>query len=85
MKTRNKERYKELSEHAEVEDDPKKLRKIASKINRILKAEINRLEKNGPNGPKPCATDVSRTAQTWSGKPPTVELDPHSKKRLIGE
>ena len=53
MKTRNKERYKELSEHAEVEDDPKKLRKIASEINRILKAEINRLEKNGPNGPKP--------------------------------
>ena len=45
MKTRNKERYKELSEHAEVEDDPKKLRKIASEINRILKAEINRLEK----------------------------------------
>jgi hypothetical protein len=52
MKTRNKERYKELSEHAEVEDDPKKLRKIANEINRILKAEINRL-KNGPNGPKP--------------------------------
>ena len=52
MKTRNKERYKELSEHAEVEDDPKKLRKIANEINRILKAEINRL-KNGSNGPKP--------------------------------
>ena len=52
MKTRNKDRYKELSEHAEVEDDPKKLRKIANEINRILKAEINRL-KNGPNGPKP--------------------------------
>jgi hypothetical protein len=49
---RTKERYKELSEHAEVEDDPKKLRKIANEINRILKAEINRL-KNGPNGPKP--------------------------------
>ena len=45
MKIRTKERYKELSEHAEVEDDPKKLRKIASEINRILKAEINRLEK----------------------------------------
>jgi hypothetical protein len=52
MKARNRERYKELSEHAEVEDDPKKLRKIANEINRILKAEINRL-KNGPNGPKP--------------------------------
>jgi hypothetical protein len=52
MKIRTKERYKELSEHAEVEDDPKKLRKIANEINRILKAEINRL-KNGPNGPKP--------------------------------
>ena len=52
MKTRNKDRYKELSEHAEVEDDPKKLRKIANEINRILKAEINRL-KNGSNGPKP--------------------------------
>ena len=48
MKIRTKERYKELSEHAEVEDDPKKLRKIANEIDRILKAEINRLE-NGPN------------------------------------
>jgi hypothetical protein len=48
MKTRNKERYKELNEHAEVEDDSQKLRKIAKEINRILKAEINRLEK----GPK---------------------------------
>ena len=83
MKIRTKERYKELSEHAEVEDDPKKLRKIANEIDRILKAEINRL-KNGPNGPKPCATDVSRTAQTWSRKPPTVELDHYSKKSLIG-
>ena len=44
MKTRNKERYKELSEHAEVEDDPKKLRKITKEISRILKAEINRLK-----------------------------------------
>jgi hypothetical protein len=52
MKIRTKERYKELSEHAEVEDDPKKLRKIANEIDRILKVEINRL-KNGPNGPKP--------------------------------
>ena len=52
MKTRNKDRYKELSERAEVEDDPKKLRKIANEINRILKAEISRL-KNGPTGPKP--------------------------------
>jgi hypothetical protein len=52
MKARNRERYKELSEHAEVEDDPKKLRKITNEINCILKAEINRL-KNGPNGPKP--------------------------------
>ena len=48
MKTRKKERYKELSEHAEVEDDSQKLRKIAKEINRILKAEINRLKK----GPK---------------------------------
>jgi hypothetical protein len=46
MKTRNKERYKELSEHAEVEDDSQKLRKIAKEINRILKAEINRLKKD---------------------------------------
>jgi hypothetical protein len=49
MKTRNKERYKELSEHAEVEDDPKTLRKIANKIMRILKAEINRLDRSRPN------------------------------------
>lgn len=44
MKPRNRERYKELSEHAEVEDDPKKLRRIAKEVNRILKAEINRLK-----------------------------------------
>jgi hypothetical protein len=50
MKIRTKERYKELSEHAEVEDDSKKLRKIAKEINRILKAEINRL-KEGPKLP----------------------------------
>jgi hypothetical protein len=49
MKTRNRERYKELSEHAEVEDDPKKLGRIAKEVNRILKAEINRLKKR----PKP--------------------------------
>jgi hypothetical protein len=48
MKNRKKERYKELSEHAEVEDDSPKLRKIAKEINNILKAEINRLKK----GPK---------------------------------
>jgi hypothetical protein len=50
MKIRTKERYKELSEHAEVEDDSKKLRKIAKEINRILKAEIIRL-KEGPKLP----------------------------------
>ncbi len=49
MKIRTKDRCKELSEHAEVEDDSKKLRKIAKEINRILKAEINRLKE----GPKP--------------------------------
>jgi hypothetical protein len=49
MKTRSKERYKELSEPAEIEEDPKKLKKIAKEINRMLKAEINRLRK----GPKP--------------------------------
>jgi hypothetical protein len=49
MKTRNRDPYKELSEHAEVEDDPKKLRRIANEISRILKAEINRLKKE----PKP--------------------------------
>jgi hypothetical protein len=49
MRIRTKERYQELSEHAEVEDDPKKLRKIANEIDRILKTEINRLKE----GPKP--------------------------------
>jgi uncharacterized protein (DUF342 family) len=49
MKIRTKERYKELSEHAEVEDDLKKLRKIANEIKRILNAEIDRLKE----GPKP--------------------------------
>jgi hypothetical protein len=45
MKIRPKERYTELSEHAVIDDDPKKLRQIASEINRILKAELNRLKK----------------------------------------
>ena len=45
MKPRNRERYKELSEHAEVEDDPKKLRKIAKEVKRILEAEIKRLKR----------------------------------------
>ena len=49
MKTRNKEPYKELSERAEVEDDPKKLRKIAKEIIRMLKAEINRLDRSRPS------------------------------------
>jgi hypothetical protein len=49
MKTRNRERYKELSEHAEVEDDPKKLRKITQEILRMLKAEINRLAESRPS------------------------------------
>ena len=33
------------SEHAEVEDDPKKLRKITKEIIRILRAEINPLDR----------------------------------------
>jgi hypothetical protein len=37
MKTRNRERYKEPSEHAEIEDDLNKLRQITGEINRILK------------------------------------------------
>jgi len=45
MKTRNRERYKEPSEHAEIEDDLNKLRQIAREINRILKGELNHLKK----------------------------------------
>jgi hypothetical protein len=65
MKTRNKDRYKELSEHAEVEDDAKKLCKIANEISRILKAEINRLKK----GPKPAQRRISMICSEF---PPTA-------------
>jgi hypothetical protein len=79
MKIRTKERYKELSEHAEVEDDPKKLRKIANEINRILKAEINRLKKR-TQWTQTVSDDMSGTTQNSSREALTVELDPPSKK-----
>jgi len=40
MRRRTRDRYKELSEHAEVEDDPKKFQKLAGQINKILDAEL---------------------------------------------
>jgi len=44
MHTRDRERYKELCELAEVENDPKKLRKVARQIDRILDIEVGRLK-----------------------------------------
>jgi hypothetical protein len=38
-----KDRYKELSEHAEVENDPEKFQKLIGQINKILDAERTHL------------------------------------------
>jgi thymidylate kinase len=45
MQSRVKERYKELCEHAEVVNDPKKLQKLTEQINRILKSEVALLKR----------------------------------------
>ena len=46
MREQKRERFKELCEHAEVVDDPKKLAKIASQIGRILESEVDELKKH---------------------------------------
>jgi hypothetical protein len=48
-----RERFKELCELAEVQEDTKKLGKIAEEIDRILNAELVRLKKIQPKNTKP--------------------------------
>jgi hypothetical protein len=48
-----RERFKELCELAEVQEDTKKLGKIAEEIDRILNAELVRLKKIPPKNTKP--------------------------------
>jgi hypothetical protein len=40
------ERFKELCEQAEVEDDPKKLARVTAEINELLKAEVKVLKRS---------------------------------------
>jgi hypothetical protein len=49
VREQKRERFKELCEHAEVVDDPKKLAKIASQIARILESEVAQLKKHNTN------------------------------------
>jgi len=44
MLRKSRERFKELSEHAEVVEDFAKLSKIAEEIDRILDDELDRLK-----------------------------------------
>jgi hypothetical protein len=48
-----RERFKELCELAEVQEDPKKLGKIAEEIDSILASELVRLKKIPPKNTKP--------------------------------
>ena len=53
MLRKSRERFKELCEHAEVEEDTKKLTKIVDKIESILDAELDRLKKIPLKNAKP--------------------------------
>jgi len=48
-----RERFKELCELAEVQEDPKKLGKIAEEIDSILASELVRLKKIPPKNADP--------------------------------
>jgi hypothetical protein len=50
MQRRQSERFRELCEHAEVEDDPAKLADLAEEICDLLELEMTRLKKH-PNEP----------------------------------
>jgi hypothetical protein len=54
MHARNRERYKALCEIAEVENDPKKLRKLSEQIDRILDIEVRRLKNRQKSAPGSC-------------------------------
>jgi hypothetical protein len=46
MNRRDRERFKELCEHAEVQNEPQKLAKLASQIDKILESEVAKLKKD---------------------------------------
>jgi len=46
MNRRDRERFKELCEHAEVQNQPERLAKLALQIARILESEVAKLKKN---------------------------------------
>jgi hypothetical protein len=46
MNQRDRERFKELCEHAEVQSQPEKLAKLALQIDKILESEVAKLKKN---------------------------------------
>jgi hypothetical protein len=48
MRSRSKERFKELCEQAEVQDDSGKLAELADEIAEILETEIEKLKKREP-------------------------------------
>jgi len=46
MNRRDRERFKEFCEHAEVQNQPEKLAKLALQIAKILESEVAKLKKN---------------------------------------
>jgi hypothetical protein len=48
MRGRKRERFKELCEISEIQNDPDKLAELASRINEVLKSEIEKLRKRPP-------------------------------------
>ena len=46
MNRRDRERFKELCEQAEVENQPEKLARLASQIDKMLESEVAKLKKN---------------------------------------
>jgi len=48
MRRQKKERFKELCEQAEVQDDPVRLADLADEINEMLEAEVEILKKHLP-------------------------------------
>ena len=63
MHARNRERYKALCEIAEVENDPKKLRKLSEQIDRILDIEVRRLKNRRKSPPGNRAVSASSRLQ----------------------
>jgi hypothetical protein len=60
MQQGNRERFKELSENAEVVDDSSKRRRLTKQIDQIIEAEVAQLKKRRK---KPESAAPSRTQQ----------------------